>query len=328
MKICIFGAGAIGGYLAAHLGNVAGVELSVVARGAQLEAIQREGLRLQLPQGERRVRVNSTDRAADLGPQDLVIIALKSHQVTPALNEISHLLGADTAVMPPTTGIPYWYFHGLKGHLSNQRLELIDPQGKQWAALDPARVLGCVYWVATEVTEPGVIHHDGSLSRFPIGEPDGSNSPRITRAAEVFKAAGLDAPLVSDIRAWIWAKMSSSLCWNPIAVLTTCTLSEMCERPEVVAIIQRMMGEVDAMALALGVQQMPVSIHERISAARRAGHHKMSMLQDVERGRPLELRVLLDAITALKTLAHFDTPTLDDVYAMLQLRVQKLGFTY
>jgi 2-dehydropantoate 2-reductase len=325
MKICVFGAGAIGGYLAAHLGTVAGVQLSVVARGAHLQAIQREGLRLLTPAGERRVRVAASDAARELGPQDLVIIALKSHQVTGALPEIAHLLGPDTAVMPPTTGIPYWYFHGLSGPLANHRLASLDPGGRQWAVLDPERVLGCVYWVATEVTGPGLIHHDGSLSRFPMGEPDGSNSPRIGRVAEVFQVAGLEAPVVPDIRAWIWAKMISSLCWNPIAVLTGGTLCDMNARPHVVGIVRRMMAEADALALRLGVTRMPLSIDDRIAAACRAGDHKMSMLQDVERGRPLEIGVLLDSVQAMKALAGMDTPVLDDVYALLQLKVHKLG---
>ena len=325
MKICIFGAGAIGGYLAAHLGAVPGVDVSVVARGAHLQAIQRDGLRLVSPDAQRTVMLRATDRAADLGPQDLVIIALKSHQVTAALPDIVQLLGPDTAVMPPTTGIPYWYFYGLPGPLADRRLEQLDPQGQQWATLAPARVLGCVYWVATEVTQPGVIHHDGRLSRFPMGEPDGTFSPRMTRVADVFKAAGLEAPVVPDIRAWIWTKMISSLCWNPIAVLTDGTLSDMNARSGVVGIVRRMMAEADALALSLGVQRMPLSVDERIAAACNAGDHKMSMLQDVERGRPLEIGVLMDSIAAMKALVSVDTPTLDDVYALLQLRAQKLG---
>ncbi len=209
--------------------------------------------------------------------------------------------------------------------MADRRLEQLDPQGQQWATLAPARVLGCVYWVATEVTQPGVIHHDGRLSRFPMGEPDGTFSPRMTRVADVFKAAGLEAPVVPDIRAWIWTKMISSLCWNPIAVLTHGTLSDMNARSGVVGIVRRMMAEADALALSLGVQRMPLSVDERIAAACNAGDHKMSMLQDVERGRPLEIGVLMDSIAAMKALVSVDTPTLDDVYALLQLRAQKLG---
>lgn len=323
MKICIFGAGAIGGYLAARLAQVKGIEVSVVARGDHLAAIRRDGLKLLSPKGELQASVQATDRPAELGAQDLVILALKSHQVTPALDSMQALLGPETAVVPPTTGIPYWYFHGLPGALENTRIERLDPRGLQWRALAPARVIGCVYWVASEVTAPGVIHHDGSLSRFPIGEPDGSNSARITRFAQALSDAGLDAPVVPDIRAWIWAKMISSLCWNPVAVLTTATLAELNQRPEVVAIVRAMMAEADALAGRLGVARMPISIDQRIDAARHAGAHKMSMLQDLERGRPLELDVLVDSIGAMRELAGSATPTIDTVYALLRLRATK-----
>ena len=324
MKICIFGAGAIGGYLAVRLAQVDDVEVSVVARGAHLEAIRRDGLTLVSPHGETRARVRATDRAAELGEQDIVIVALKSHQVTPALDGLQALLGPDTCVVPPTTGIPYWYFHRLAGPFANRQIERLDPGGRQWKALAPERVLGCVYWVASEVTAPGVIHHDGSLSRFPIGEPDGTTSARIARFAAALAAAGLDAPVVPDIRAWVWAKMISSLCWNPVAVLTTATLAEMNARPEVVAIVRRMMAEADALAARLGVERMPISIDERIDAARNAGNHKMSMLQDFERGRPLEIDVLTDSIVAMRELVQAPTPTIDDVYALLRLRAAAL----
>ena len=325
MKLCIFGAGAIGGYLATHLAQVDGLEVSVVARGEHLAAIRRNGLAIESPRGTLRARVRATDRPQELGAQDVVILALKSHQVTPALDGVQALLGPHTAVVPPTTGIPYWYFHGLPGPHRNRQIERLDPQGRQWQALPPERVIGCVYWVASEVTAPGVIHHDGSLSRFPIGEPDGSSSERVLRLAAALKGAGLDAPVVPDIRAWIWAKMISSLCWNPVATLTLATLSEMNARPEVVAIVRSMMSEADALAQRLGVQQMPISIEQRTTAARNAGDHKMSMLQDLERGRALELDVLVDSIEAMREIAQSPTPTIDTVYALLRLRAAKLS---
>jgi 2-dehydropantoate 2-reductase len=323
MKVCIFGAGAIGGYLAAHLAQVDGVSVSVVARGAHLDAIRRDGLVLESPAGTLRARVQASDHPRELGPQDLVILALKSHQVTPSLDAIKELLGPQTAVVPPTTGIPYWYFHGLEGRLRDRRIERLDPQGRQWAALSPERVLGCVFWVASEVIAPGVIHHDGSLSRFPVGEPDGTRSERLERFAGAMAAAGLDTPVVTDIRAWIWAKMISSLCWNPVAVLTLGTLSEMNARPEIVAIVRAMMAEADALASQLGVAQMPISIEQRIAAARNAGDHRMSMLQDLERGRALELDVLVDSIESMRDIAATATPTIDTVYALLRLRAAR-----
>jgi 2-dehydropantoate 2-reductase len=322
MKLCIFGGGAIGGYLAAHLAHVSWVDLSLVVRGEHFHAIKQDGLRLISPGGERCIKVKATDNPTELGHQDVVILALKSHQVTPALEQIKTLLGPDTVVIPPTTGIPYWYFHQMQGPLRDKRLDRIDPSGLQWKALEPRRVLGCVYWVASEVISPGVIHHDGSLSRFPIGEPDGSNSLRIELLAKAFSSAGLEAPIVSDIRSWIWAKMISSLCWNPMAVLTKGTLAEMNDEADVVDIVRRMMAEADDLALRSGVQQMPISIEDRIKAARMAGAHKMSMLQDFDRHRPLEIDVLLDSVSAMKELVGGQTPTLNDIYALLKLRIK------
>ena len=325
MKICIFGAGAIGGFLAARLAQVKDLEVSVIARGPHLQAIKKNGLRLISPSGELECRVMATDDPSELGPQDYVFIALKAHQVTSALPGLKHLLGPGTVLIPPTTGIPYWYFHGLPGAFENRQIEQLDPCGQQWQHLNPERVLGCVYWVAAEVTEPGVIHHDGSFANFPIGEPDGTSSARVTRIAEAMQTAGLQAPVVNDIRSWIWTKMISSLCWNPVATLTTATLGELNQRPEVVSIVRRMMQEAGAVAECLGVKSLPMSIDERIATARKAGGHKMSMLQDLERGRPLELEVLFDSITTMRDLAQLATPTIDDVYALLRLRASKLA---
>lgn len=324
LKICVFGAGAIGGFVAARMAQVSGVEVSVVARGAHLAAIRERGLCIRSPQGDLHARVQATDRAAELGQQDIVFIALKQHQLTPALDGIEALLSAQTAVLPPTTGIPYWYFHGLPGPLANRQIERLDPGGEQWRRLGPERALGCVYWVATEVIEPGVVHHDGKLLRFPIGEPDGSASPRLTRLADAMNAAGLNAQVVPDIRAWIWAKMISSLSWNPVAVLTLATLAELNQSPGIVALVRRMMIEADALAAQLGVERLPIGIDERIAAARNAGAHKMSMLQDLERGRPLEIDVLVDSIEAMRELVGAETPTIDAVYALLKLRAEML----
>lgn len=322
MKFCIFGAGAIGGYIAAHLAQVEGVDVSVVARGDHLAAIADRGLRLESPRWLLQARVRASDRPVDLGPQDVVFVALKSHQVAPALDGIRALLGPSTIVLPPTTGIPYWYFHGLPGPLKDRQVEILDPEGHQWRAISPERVIGCVYWVASEILAPGVIRHDGSLSRFPIGEPDGSTSERVKRLAEIFSAAGLDAPIVSDIRAWIWAKMISSLTWNPIACLTLATLEQLTARPEIVGIVRRVMSEADSLALRLGVERMPISIEDRIAAARMAGAHKMSMLQDLEHGRPLEIDVLVASVTAMREIAQTSTPLIDDLLTLLKMRAR------
>ena len=319
MRICIFGAGAIGGFVAAHLAQVDGLQVSVVARGAHPAAIRARGLRVLSPKGEITAQVRATDRAEELGPQDLVFIALKQHQLAPALPALASLLGPDTTVVPPTTGIPYWYFDGLGGAHGGCQIDRLDPGGAQWRTLGPARALGCVYWVATEVSEPGVVYHDGKLLRFPIGEPDGMTSPRLQRLANAMAAAGLNPQIVPDIRAWIWAKLISSLSWNPLAVLTGVTLDRLTASPELVGIVRRMMREAEAVAEALGITHWPISTDERIAAARNAGAHRLSMLQDWDCGRPLEIDVLTESVAAMRELAGLPTPTIDEVYALLRM---------
>lgn len=319
MKICIFGGGSVGGLIAAKLTQVQGVHVSVVARGAQLAALKTNGLELHSPTGDVRCRPFVTDRPEELGPQDYVFITLKSHQLLPAIPQLLPLIGPDTVILPPTTGIPYWYFHGLPGQ-SSQSVGRLDPGGALWAALPPEQVLGVVYWFASEATAPGVIHHDGSSVRMPIGEPDGSLSLRARRLSEVLVTAGFDSPAVTDIRSWIWIKMISSLAWNPVAVLTRATLGNLNADPVIVAAVATMMAEADAVAAKLGaVAPMPVA--DRIAIARNAAGHKMSMLQDVERGRPLELEILVDSIEVMRDLAGLPTPTIDLIYAMLKLHV-------
>jgi 2-dehydropantoate 2-reductase len=321
MKICIYGAGAIGGYIAGHLATVPGAEVSVVARGAHLAAIREKGLRVVTPERDWTLRIRATDNPRELGPQDYVFITLKSHQVTPALASMGPLLGDLTAVLPPTTGIPYWYFHGLAGPQAGRRLERLDPGGLQWQALDLARVIGCVYWVGTESPEPGVARQDGGGASLPIGEPDGSRSDRLLRLAEVMKQAGLHAPIRSDIRGEIWIKMINSMCWNPVAVLTMATLGEICARPKLVGLVRRMMAEAEAVAAALGAT-IPVAMEKRIAATARLTHHKMSMLQDLERGRSLEIDVLKDSIVAMRELAGLETPTIDVLLDLVRLRAE------
>lgn len=320
MKVCFFGGGAIGGLIAAKLSRVAGVEVALVARGAQLAAIREQGLRLESPTGNVVAKIRATDNPAELGPQDYVFITLKSHQVLSALPQLAPLIGPNTAVLPPTTGIPYWYFHGLEGQ-KVRTIERLDPGGAQWRALPPERVIGTAYWFACEVVAPGIVHHDGSSVRMPIGEPDGTVSARVKRLSDALLAAGLDSPVVPDIRAWIWIKMISSLSWNPVGVLTGATLGEINAEPQLVDIVRRMMTEADAVAAQLG-SKAPLSIEQRMDVARNAHNHKMSMLQDVERKRPLEIDVLLDSIQAMRDIAAIATPTIDDIYALLKLYVR------
>jgi 2-dehydropantoate 2-reductase len=321
MKVCICGAGAIGTLIAGRLARVPGVDVSMIARGAQLSAINENGLRIadHVHDGEHAVRVRASDDPASLGAQDYVFIALKQHQLAGALDIIHPLLDEQTSVIPPTTGIPYWYFYGQQGEHANRRVERLDPGGLLWNAIAPERVLGCVFRVAAELVRPGVVRQDGHYAKLPLGEPDGSSSSRVRRLSEAMCAAGFESPVVDNIRSWLWLKMISSLCWNPVAVLTLATWGELGDSPGVVKVVRRMMHEADAVATALGGPP-PISTDERFAATRSAPHHKMSMLQDLERGRELEYQVLIDSIESMREIAGLETPTIDTVLALLRVR--------
>ena len=319
MKVCVFGAGAIGGLIAARLAQVPDVRVSVVARGETLEAIRDRGLRIVEGMAMRTVSVEATDDPSTLGEQDYVFVTLKTQQFSPSLPAITRLIGPETVVIPPTTAIPYWYFHGLGGPCDGRRVEALDPGQRQWDAIHPSRVLGCVFRVAAETVAPGVVRQDGSYARLPIGEPDGTRSERALRLSRVMTAAGFESPVVSEIRGWIWHKMISSLCWNPLAVLTCATWGQLAADPCLAALARRMVEEADAVADALGGRP-PISIDERMAAPLSAPLHKMSMLQDLERGRPLEYEPMLDSFRALRDIARLRTPAIEDVYALLQLR--------
>jgi 2-dehydropantoate 2-reductase len=298
---------------------VPGIDISVVGRGPQLAAIKERGLRVVGPDTAINAKVRATDRPQELGPQDYVFITLKSHQVGSALAGIKPLIGPQTAVIPPTTGIPFWYFYGQQGRFGNRRLDALDPGGRQWDILGPERAVGCVFWVATEVEAPGIIRHDGVGASFPIGEPDDTTSPRLELLAQVMREAGLKAPVTTNIRGWLWIKMISSLCWNPVATLGCATLGQVHEHPDAIELVRRMMAEAEEVATALGVT-LPVGREKRIATTKLASGHKMSMLQDLERGRPLEIDALADSIRTMREIAGVATPTIDLVLTLLRLR--------
>ena len=323
MRICIYGAGTIGCFLGAHLARVPGVELTLVARGATLAALREHGIRLQTQEGRMQVPVRATDDPASLPAQDVVLVTLKAHQLPGALDGIAPLLGPETAVVPPTTGIPYWYFHGLPGPHAGRRLPRLDPGGRQWAVLGPERAIGCAFWVGTDSLGPGAVRQEGTAS-FPIGEPDGTRSPRLARLHGVMTEAGLNAPIREDIRGEIWTKMINSLVWNPIATLTGATLGEIASAPDAVALARRMMAEAEAVARAVGAT-IAVPAERRIAWTLALGAHRMSMLQDLERGRVLEYGVLRDSIVEMREIAGLETPTIDAAYALLDLKARLAG---
>ncbi|MEQ1801975.1 MAG: 2-dehydropantoate 2-reductase [Gammaproteobacteria bacterium] len=318
MKICIYGAGAIGGYLGAQLAGT-GADVSLVARGPHLAAMRERGLTLISGGEQRTVPVNCTDDPRTLGPQDYVILTLKAHSTLPVLDHLQPLLGPGTAIVTAQNGILWWYFHAFPGALENRHLDAADPGGRIWRALGPERAIGCVVYPSCEIVEPGVVRHiEGT--RFMVGEPDGSKSPRVMALSEILTEAGLKAPVRKKIRDDIWFKLLGNATFNPVSVLTRATLEQMGRDPDAREVIRRMMAEAVAVATALGVN-FAMDIEKRIDAAVDVGAHRTSMLQDFEQGRPLELDALVAAVTEMGRLVSVPTPTLDQVLALVRLAV-------
>jgi 2-dehydropantoate 2-reductase len=322
MRICIYGAGAIGGYMGVLLSR-AGAEVSLIARGAHLEAMQRNGVKLLTDHKEYVAHPRCTDDPAELGPQDLVVIAVKAHSVPAIVPAMRPLIGNETALLTAVNGIPYWYFYRHGGKWQDSIVESVDPDGIQWRMLGPERAIGCVVYPATEVVEPGVIQHVYG-NKLPIGEPDGTSSPRVQRIAEILSAAGFDAPIRERIRDEIWLKLWGNLCFNPISALTCATLDVICADPGTRAVARAMMLEAKAIAEPLGVH-FRVDIERRIDGAGRVGAHKTSMLQDLERGRAMEIDALVTSVQELGRRVEVPTPTIDTVLALVRQRAKLAG---
>ncbi|WP_420404546.1 2-dehydropantoate 2-reductase [Nisaea sp.] len=321
MKVCIYGAGAIGGYLGVELAQVEGVEVSLIARGSHLAAIRENGLKLQIGEEEHVAKVAATDNPKELGPQDYVIVALKTHQAWEVADQMVPLLGEDTAVVTCQNGVPWWYFHGVDNAYRNLRLNTVDPDDRQWDLIGPERAIGCVVYPATEITAPGVVKHTYG-NKFAIGEPDGSISERCKRLSEVLEKAGFKAPVLPNIRDEIWLKLWGNLCFNPISALTRATLDVVATDPGTRALSRNMMEEAQRIGARLGVH-FRVDVERRINGAAKVGAHRTSMLQDLEKGRQLEIDALLSAVQEMGRLVDLHTPHIDSVLAL----VQQLGRT-
>ena len=322
MRICVFGAGAIGGYMGAKLAQ-AGAEVSLVARGPHLAAMQQNGLTL-IEEGERTtVPVAASDDPAALGPQDYVIVTLKAHSVPPVVPKMQPLIGDHTTIVSGVNGVPWWYFHGIGGPLEGTRLESVDPGGAQWEGFGPDRVLGCVVYPAAEVAEPGVVKHiEGT--RFSLGEPDGSKSERAVRLSKALTEAGLKAPVRPKLRDEIWVKLWGNLSFNPISALTHATLDVLCTDPGTHDVARDMMLEAQAIAESLGVK-FPIDVDRRIRGGAEVGAHRTSMLQDLEAGRPMEIDALVASVAELGRITDLPTPTIDTVLALIRLRARVAG---
>ncbi len=322
MKICIFGAGAIGGYMGAKLAK-AGADVSLVARGAHLAAMRDKGLTL-IEEGERfTVPVTASEDPAELGPQDYVIITLKAHSVPPVVDRMQPLIGEGTTIVSGVNGVPWWYFHGLEGPLAQTHLESVDPGGAQWRGFGPDRVLGCVVYPAAEVIEPGTIRHiEGN--RFSLGEPSGEKSERAMRLSQALNSVGLKAPVRPRIRDEIWVKLWGNLSFNPISALTHATLDVLCTDTGTRAVARAMMVEAQEIAEKLGVK-FPIAVDKRIDGGAAVGAHRTSMLQDLDAGRPMEIDALVSAVQELGQLTQTPTPTIDTVLALIRLRARSAG---
>jgi 2-dehydropantoate 2-reductase len=321
MKVCVFGAGAIGGYLAVRLAN-SGVDVSVVARGPNLAAIRENGLRLRIDGREEVAKVTATSDANDLGPQDYVLTTLKAHSLPPIVGQMKPLFGPDTAFVTAMNGVPYWYFHGLAGQ-EWRTVEAVDPGGAVSSVIPPAQAIGCVVYPATEMPEPGVVEHvDGD--RFTLGEPSGEKTERVERLSKALIAAGFKAPVRPKIRDEIWIKLWGNLAFNPLSALTHQTLDVLATEPGLKAVARAMMVEGKAVAEALGVR-FPIDVDKRIAGAAEVGAHKTSMLQDLERGRPMEIDALVSAVAELGRAVDVPTPTIDMVQALVIARARAAG---
>jgi len=322
MKICIFGAGAIGGYMGAKLAE-AGAEVSLVARGPHLAAMQENGLTL-VEEGETKTfPVTASDDPASLGVQDYVIVTLKAHSVPPVVNRMQPLIGPDTTIVSGVNGVPWWYFHKIGGPLEGTRLASVAPGDAQWNGFGPDRVLGCVVYPAAEVIEPGVVKHiEGN--RFSLGEPDGSRSERALRLSEALGKAGLKAPVRPRLRDEIWVKLWGNLSFNPISALTHATLDVLCTDPGTRAVARAMMLEAQEIAEALGVK-FPIDVERRIDGGAAVGAHRTSMLQDLDAGRPMEIDALLGSVQELGRVTGKPTLTIDTVLALVLLRARVAG---
>jgi 2-dehydropantoate 2-reductase len=301
----------------------AGADVSLVARGPHLAAMQEKGLTL-IEEGETTtVPVTASDDPAALGVQDYVIVTLKAHSVPPVVSKMAPLIGPNTTIVSGVNGVPWWYFHKLEGTHEGTRLQSVDPGNVQWDGFGPDRVLGCVVYPAAEVIEPGVIKHiEGN--RFSLGEPDGSKSERALALSKILSNAGLKAPVRPKLRDEIWVKLWGNLSFNPISALTHATLDVLCTDEGTRAVARNMMVEAQEIAERLGVK-FPIDVDRRIAGGAAVGAHRTSMLQDLDQKRPMEIDALVASVQELGRVTDVATPTIDIVLGLIRLRARTAG---
>ncbi len=322
MRICIYGAGAIGGLLGAGI-DPARADVTLIARGPHLAAMQTKGLTL-IREGDRRVvPIRAVETAAEAGPQDYVFVTLKAHSVPPVASSFAPLFHQDTAVVWGVNGVPWWYFHDLNGPHDGRRLRCLDPDDAQWDNIGPHRIIGCVVYPAAEVVEPGVIRHvEGD--RFSLGEPSGERTGRVKALSEVMIQSGFKAPVRPRIRDELWVKLWGNLSFNPVSALTGATLAGLGGDPGTRAVIRAMMLEGQTVGEALGVR-FSIDVDRRLNGAVAVGEHKTSMLQDLERGRPMEIDALVTAVQEMGRVVGVETPVIDIVLSLVRQQARESG---
>ena len=322
MKICVFGAGAIGGAIAARLAE-AGADVSIVVRGAHLEAIRRNGLVLIDKRGRHAITIRATDDAAELGPQDAVLVALKAHSMPQAARSMLPLLAPETAVIAAQNGLPWWYFYKEGGPFEGEPFETVDPGAVVWRTIGPERVIGGVIYMGAAVPEPGVIDHSSGY-RLILGEPDGSSSERLESVCRALEAAAYTAERTARIRDAIWVKLWGNISFNPLSVLTMALMDELAHDEGSVAVIRALMEETRAVGERLGVT-FDQTVEQRLEKSKETGPFKTSMLQDFEAGRPLELDSVVRSVCELGRRLGVATPVTDAVHGLTRMRAKKAG---
>ncbi|NQU70582.1 MAG: 2-dehydropantoate 2-reductase [Rhodospirillales bacterium] len=322
MKICIYGAGAVGGLMGARLAHV-GHEVSMVARGPHLHAMRQNGLVLHSKGDEFHVAPVCSDDPADLGPQDYVILTMKAHTLPAAAGGIASLMGPDTAVLTIQNGLPWWYFQGVDGANNNRRLLSVDPQGLAWDAIPPDRIIGGVIAAACSIPEPGVVHH-GAAGVVRLGEPDGSDTERCRKLGAALADCGLQGALTDRIRDALWFKLWGNVSFSAIAVLTRGTVGGLAADPGTQAVARVIMEETEAVAKALG-SDFPSTIDERVEQSLAMGGHKTSILQDIEAGRNMEIDAMFGSVIEAARITNIATPVTDMMYALTRYAAIQAG---
>jgi 2-dehydropantoate 2-reductase len=316
VKVAVLGAGAIGAYVGAAL-HRGGCEVHLVARGPHLQALRKNGVQVKSPRGDFTAYAHATDDPREIGPVDYVFLGLKAHSYASSGPLLEPLLHDRTALIAGQNGIPWWYFHRLAGPYEGRRIEAVDAGGATSAVMAMGRAIGCVVYPATVVESPGVIRHlEGT--RFSIGEPDGTISERCTSFSEAMVAGGLKCPVEARIRDDIWIKLMGNVAFNPISALTRGTMVEICQHPGTRRVVEQMMEETLDIAARVG-STPKISVEKRLDGAEKVGHHKTSMLQDLEAGKQLELDAIMAGVVEMADITDAPAPTLRAVYAATDL---------